>query len=124
MQRAPQNIALLVLGILIALVGAVLPLASGNLFRNGAPAVLAVIVIGKGSSTLACKASDVVLSAVMFVLVLLSKIVPASFVSPITFHMVALILLPIFAMTGLTLKAIANGRDRSKQSRQDTISQP
>jgi hypothetical protein len=106
----------LVLGILVAAVGAVFPIQSGHIFRNGAPAVVAVFLIGKGVSTLRCRTSDVLLSAAAFGLVVLSKIVRTQTLSPVVFHVAALAILPIFAMTGLTLKAIAEERRRRKQS--------
>ncbi len=115
MKRYPENIAVLILAILIAAVG-VFPIMSGNMFRNGAPVVVAVFLIAKGASALRCTISDVVLSAAAFIFVLLSKIVPAQVVSPVIFHVAALVLIPIFAMTGLTFKAIAAERRKGKES--------
>jgi len=114
-KRYPENIAVLILAILIAVVG-VFPVMSGNMFRNGAPVVVAVFLIIKGASALRCRISDVVLSATAFIFVLLSRIVPAQVISPVIFHVAALILMPIFALTGLTFKAIAVERRKRKES--------
>jgi FtsH-binding integral membrane protein len=115
MQRYPENIAVLTLGILIAGVG-VLPALSGGIFRNGAPVVVAVFLLSKGTGTLRCRTSDVLLSSIALVLVLFSKIVPAHIMSPVVFHVAALAILPIFAMTGLTFKTIALERRKKKES--------
>jgi len=114
--RYPANVTVLILGILIAAVGTFFPLMSGSMFRNGAPIVVAVFLIGKSGSTLRCKTSDVLLSVAAFVLVVLSKIVPARVVSPVVFHVAALVVVVIFAVTGLTFKAIAVERRRRRES--------
>jgi hypothetical protein len=116
MRRYFENLVLLTLGIATALVGAFFPIMPGHLFRNGAPAVIAVFLIVKGASSLRCRRSDIVLGTIAFVLVLLSKIVPASAVSPVAFHVAALCILPLFAMTGLTFKAIVSERRKRKES--------
>lgn len=115
MKRYPENMAVLILAILIAAVG-VFPVMSGNIFRNGAPVVVAVFLISKGASSLRCQGSDVILSAIAFVFVLLSKVVPPHIISPVVFHVVALAILPIFAITGLTFKAMATERKTRKKS--------
>lgn len=116
MKRHYENLVVLTLGIAVALVAAFVPIMSGHLFRNGAPAVIAVFLIVKGASSLRCKISDVALGALAFALVLLSKIVPASGVSPVVFQAAALAILPLFALTGLTFKAIASERRKRKES--------
>lgn len=115
MNRYPGSIAVLTLGILIATVG-VFPIMSGSIFRNGAPVVVAVLLIGKSAGALRCRMSDVVPSAAALIFVLLSKIVPAQIISPVIFHVAALVLMPIFAMTGLSFKAIATERRKGKES--------
>lgn len=116
MRRYSENLVVLTLGIATAMVGALFPIMSGQLFRNGAPAVVAVFLIVKGASSLRCKRSDIGLGTIAFVLVLLSKIVPESAVSPVAFHVAALCILPVFAMTGLTFKAIVTERRKRKES--------
>jgi hypothetical protein len=113
--RYPANVTVLILGILIAAVGTFFPLMSGSMFRNGAPIVVAVFLIGKGASTLRCRTSDVLLSGAAFVLVVLSKLVPSQVASPVVFHVAALALMPVFVMTGLTFKAITTERRKRKQ---------
>jgi hypothetical protein len=116
-QRYSQNVVVLILGVLVAAVG-VLPVSSGGVFRNGAPAVVAVFLVTKGLSLLQCHISDVVLSSVALVFVVLSKVVPAQVVTPIAFHVAALAVLPVFAVTGLTFKTIAAERRKKKESGQ------
>ena len=83
---------------------------SGNIFRNGAPAILAVFLIIKGSSSLRCKKADVVLSVAIFALVSLSKVVPARIISPAALQAAALAIVIVFAFTGLKLRTILTDR--------------
>lgn len=107
---------MLILGILVAVVGVFFPLMSGSIFRNGVPTLVGGVLIIKSASALRCRYSDILLSAAAFVLVLLSKVVPTQVVSPVVFHVAALALMPVFAITGLTFKAIATERRKGKTS--------
>ncbi len=104
--RYPENLTVLLTGILIAAIG-VIPIMSGNIFRNGAPTLVAGFLIIKGASKLRCKLSDVMFSIAALIFIVLSKVVPAQ---AVFFHIAVLALLPIFAVTGLTLKNIALNR--------------
>jgi hypothetical protein len=116
MDRDSRNLTVLTLGISTAILGVVFPIMSGHIFRNGAPTALAAFIIIKGASSLRCSVSDVVLSAATLAAVLLSKIVPARIVPPELFQVTAVVLVVIFLMIGLTLRAIARQRKNRNES--------
>lgn len=108
MHRYAENFVLLALGISIAAIGIPFPIASGHIFRNGAPALLAVFLIVKGGRNTRCNIIDLMLGIAMLTCVLLSKIVPARIVSPDLLQIVALVLGVILFLIGPTPKATSS----------------
>jgi hypothetical protein len=100
-----QNVIVLCLGIAIAAVGALFT-GSGVILRHGAAIALAVFFTVKGASKLQCKLSDVLLTIAVLCLLFLSKIIPATTLSPLVFEVAALAVLPIYIFTGLTYRSI------------------
>src|SRR5258708_30302289 len=72
-----QNGGVLCLGVSIGAMGAFFG-DDGGILRHGTAIAVAVFFTIKGSSKLRCKLSDVLLAAVAFSLIVLSKIVPSS----------------------------------------------
>lgn len=105
----PENVTVLCLAICMVALTMAFPEA-GRILRLGGTLGLAAFFIIKGLSKLQCRASDVALASVTLVLVIASKIVPPRIISPLTFEVSGLLLLPIFCVTGLTFKAVAAGQ--------------
>ncbi len=103
-----ENLTIFALTVGILTLEVALPY-SGKLLRHGL-FVLAFAFLWKAISHLRCTVSDMVLTAVILVLIALSRFVSPAYVSPLIFEIAALVLTLVFLSTGLSLKAIAEDR--------------
>jgi hypothetical protein len=86
----------------------------GGGFLRHVSLLLTGIVALKGASGMRCKTSDILLSSTFLILIGLSKFISPGRVSPAVFQISALVIVPIFLSTGLTLKAIVAKQSRSE----------
>jgi hypothetical protein len=88
---------------------------SGHILKHGL-FILAFVFLWKGISRLRCTVSDVLLTATVFLLTAMSRLLPPQKVPPLIPEIVALILSAVFLLTGLSLKSIAAERSNKKKA--------
>jgi hypothetical protein len=117
MNRYPwENRIIVLLGLVMAGAPLFSPQSRGILVHGGSIA-FAVPFILKGTSRLRCALSDVILTVLVLTLVLLATLTSPPFAPPIAFEVAALLVIAIFAATGVTFKAIAKEQKaRTKSS--------
>jgi hypothetical protein len=107
MHRYPwENRLIVLLGFVIA-VAPLFSLQSRGILVHGGSIGFAVPFILKGTSRLRCSISDVVLTVVVLTLVLLAALVSPPVAPRLALEVAALLVIALFAATGVTFKAIA-----------------
>jgi hypothetical protein len=109
-----KNGAVLLTAAAIIIVSLIFP-TSGQILKLGSIFGLSAFFVAKGASSLPCRNSDVALGIGVLGLIIASKI-PGLTNSPLILEICAILLTLVFAITGLTFKAIAVEQKRRRHS--------